>query len=747
MYAPEVSPTESDMEILCFFAGMVFVYTKSMLPCFFLLTALLFRPRFMFLISFLGAIVWGGCHQKWIADQGMPNQLVIQQARLSGFIASIPTSSVNKTQFQFYIDTLDAKPVQANILMSCYNDCPSLQVGQYWHVKAKLHKARNLSNPGGFDYVNWLNARHMQWTGSAQRGTFKLKSNSAHRYPLLALRQRMASRLEQLDSDEKTLGILQALALGITTHIDKTEWELFRRTGTTHLMVISGAHIGLIAGLGFWIAKWLWCRIGRVCLRIPAPKAASILAIFMALGYALLAGFAVPAQRSLYSCFFMLLRNFFNQRFSAWQAWRYALFIVLISEPHAVLMPGFYLSFMAVAILIMINQRTRLTGVRNTLSMQLACLFGLMPLTLYWFSYGAVNGLVANVIAIPWVGFVIVPLAVLTTIVGQWFTISWLVTVLRYSILLLLHYLQWVDSFAWFNVTATYTQIVSPLALILAMSLLLLIPVRRFLPVVVVLVNVGLFPRYEKVKLGEVRVDVLDVGQGLSVVVQTTNHRLVYDTGIQFYQGTDMGKLVIIPYLNTLGIHELDKVVISHPDLDHRGGLKSLEEKLTIHELLVDDPSFYKRGLSCHQYHDWVWDGVLFHFFAISNSLKSKNNTSCVLQIKNKVGQVLLTGDIEKLAENYLVTTYGQQLKSTVIIIPHHGSKTSSTLPFLKQVSPRYAIVSYGFDNRYHFPHQASIRAYQQSQIPIYNTVDCGMVSVVLGQQAKTLKPTCYRVN
>ena len=733
------------MEILCFFAGVFFVCIKNTSTLYFLFAVLLFKPRGALIAWFLAAMVWSICHQGWVSDSKMPVINVIQDAELQGYVASIPVITASKTQFQFQATRLDKQPVKARILLSCYNHCPEFRAGQAWQLNAKLQKPQNLGNPGGFDYIRWLSARHITWTGYVRRGTSQLIEGNVRHNAILALRQSMAETLAKLDPDIKTLGILQALTLGITTHIDKDSWDLFRRTGTTHLMVISGSHIGLVAGLTYGFIKWLWCRLGRLCLIFPATRVASIAGFFMAAFYALLAGFEVPSQRSLIVCFFMFFRNFCSQRFGVWQAWRYALLAVLVFEPHSVMMPGFYLSFIAVAILVLINQRFSFAGLRKTLLMQIACLVGLMPLTLYWFSYGAINGFVANIVAIPWVSFIIVPLGLFTALSGHWLVLPWIMTVLTHSIDYLFYYLNWVDSFAFVNLSFSVTQFLSPLALMIAISMLVLLPLPRLVPVILIIAIAAMFPAYEKITTGEVRIDVMDVGQGLAVVVRTAKHLLVYDTGVKFYQGSDMGKIAIIPYLKTLNIKELDKVVISHPDLDHRGGLASLEETYKINELIVDDPSFYKRGSSCHQYADWTWDGISFHFFPIVLPVKSKNNSSCVLQISTAAGQVMLSGDIEKPAEQYLANTYGNSLASSILVIPHHGSKTSSSPLFIKNVAPRYAIVSYGFDNRYHFPHQQAMQTYKQSNIPVYNTVDCGMVSVSLKAGSMSEKPTCYR--
>ncbi|RUR15636.1 DNA internalization-related competence protein ComEC/Rec2 [Legionella septentrionalis] len=729
------------MEILCFYAGIAMVYLSYSYPIIFLAIVIFFRPCLLFFGCFTIGVCWGIFHQWWVHAGGVPDESVINKAVLQGYVASIPARTHQKTQFQFDVRNLNGKPIKSLVLLSCYDHCPLLKAGQFWQLTAKLKKPRNIQNPGGFDYVSWLNARHIHWSGYTKRNSFTLLERP-NPYFLLVWREQLAERLAKLIPDEKPLGILQALTLGITSHIDKEEWDLFRRTGTVHLMVISGAHIGLVAGLVYLLTRRLWGCYSRLCLLYPAQKAASIIAFTAAFIYSLLAGFAVPAQRAVIVCFFMLLRNFCNQRFSAWQAWRYSLCGVLLFEPHSLLMSGFYLSFIAVAILLLANQRFSCTGIKKTLILQVACLLGLMPMTLYWFSYGAVNGLVANLLAIPWVGFVIVPLS-LFVLTAQAFVPAWLVWGLHATITILLHYLNIVDSFAALNLNFTFPNVLSPMILMGIMGFSVVTPLRRFLPAILMLAFASFFPQKEKIMPAEARIDILDVGQGLAVVIQTAKHMVLYDTGVKFYQGSDMGKLAIIPYLRTLGINRIDKIIVSHPDLDHRGGLISLEEQYTVGELIVDNPLFYKRGLPCENYPGWTYDDVSFRFFPIKKEIRGKNNHCCVLQVSTSGGQILLPGDIERQAEHYLTQTYGNQLRSSVLLVPHHASKTSSSMAFLKQINPEFAVASYGFDNRYHFPHAQVLENYQKLGIKLFNTVDCGMVSIHLGRNS-VQDPVCY---
>ena len=731
------------MEIFCFFAGVAVVSMRNFLPLMILIAALLFRFKLRFICFFLAAIAWTCMHEALVHDHGMPHTGTVLKADVSGYITTIPTITPLKTQFQYHITHLNTQPVTALVLLSCYKNCANIHAADTVHMTVTLRRARNLSNPGGFDYVSWLRARHINWSGTVIPGSMRIEHNTSVNLIWMRIRARLADSQASGISDLSVLGIVQALTLGLTTHIDQEHWRLFRQTGTTHLMVISGAHIGLVAGLVYKLAKKVVCYFEWLCLRFTAQKIASALSFSAALIYAGLAGFAVPAQRSMIMTFFIFLRTVVGQHLTAWQTLRYAGLLVLIWEPHAVLMPGFYLSFLAVTCLMLTHQRFKYRGLKNVLAIQLGCLFGLMPLTLYWFSYGAVNGLIANALAIPWVSFIIVPLALFSMLVGCFFTIPWITNLLQISVKLLLYYLNWVDSFSQINLTTSFQTFLAPISLMMAMILILLMPWRGWWHVIGCLLLGAVFPGHDRPAHGDVKVDVLDVGQGLSVLIRTSRHVLVYDTGVQFYQGSDMGAMVVVPYLKSLGVKKLDKIIISHPDLDHRGGLISIEKDYPGTELIVDDPAFYHRGVSCHHLRDWVWDGVRFRFFALPEDHTSKNNTSCVLQIIHPSAQVLLTGDIEKPAESELVKLYGDKLASSVIVVPHHGSKTSSSMPFLDAVGAKYAIISYGYDNRYHFPHIQALDAYKAAKVMVYDTVACGMTSIVLSK-AGVIQPICY---
>ena len=732
------------MEILTFCNGMLFFYSHSIYSLIGIAVALFLKASKRIILWFIAAVLWAWLHQWIIADSGMPKSLVIPKAHLSGEITSIPLFTEAKSQFQYTIHKLNNHRVTASALLTCYTHCPQFKTGQYWEFDAKLKKPINFANPGYFDYAGKLSASHLSWTGYLKDGSYQRISIKEHGYWLKKLREDLANQIAIVMPRAEGLGIIQAITLGVTNRISQAQWDLFRRTGTTHLMVISGAHIGLVAGLSYLLIEWLWRRSSKLCLWYPSQQAASIVAFLCAALYVLMAGFAIPAERALIACALLLGKNLASRRFTGWQAWRYGLFVVLLFEPHAVLLPGFYLSFIAVAILIACSQRITARGIKKALLLQLACLFGLMPMTLYWFSYSAINGFFANILAIPLVGYVIVPLSLLALLLNQIISMPLMFKVLGYLTKGLLVFLTAVDSSSLINLEFPLVNPLAMLALMVAFGLATFFPLKTVWPAIVIIVISVFFPRYPRPEQGEARVDVLDVGQGLAVFIQTAHHRLLYDTGVKFYNGGDMGKLAILPYLRYNGITHLDKVVISHPDLDHRGGLASIEQKVPIDELIVNDVPFYHRGKNCHEYADWEWDGVRFHFIPITDVFEKMNNTCCVLQVKTSAGAVLLPGDIEKQAEFYLTKNHAEEIKSSVLIVPHHGSKTSSSLQFIQQVRPQYAIISSGFDNRYHFPHQQTLNYFAREKVTIFNTMNCGMVSVLLSNTTGLLEPKCY---
>lgn len=735
------------MEIFCFVMGLGFAFTHSLyLPSLTLLMYYIHRSVHMLLFFVIG-LLFTYAHLWLNAPRNMPIKDPIPEALIQGTIVSIPKQKEKTTQFTFELDSLNSQPVQTLVQLSWYDHALPVRVGQRWQFLVKLKKPRNFSNIGSFDYVGFLHARHVYWTGyikSTKSANVKLKDPDS-KFNWLYIRSDLSNTLTLLSPNKTTAGIVEALTLNITNHISPEQWELFRRTGTIHLFGISGEHIALVFGLIFFLVKALWSRCYWLCLRIPSIPVAAALGFIAATIYAFLAGFEPPVQRALIGCFFYTLYCLGKQRFSSWQMWRYALFGVLCIEPHALFHQGFYFSFLAVACIILTQQRWRLKGYRASLAMQLACLLGLMPLSLYWYGYCSINAYVANLFAIPLVGFCIVPLALVTLVLckSSW---AWVfMKLVSFMIMLLLKGLTWVEHLSFLNFSYTVNSIEFVFALMGGLLLWLLLPVKPFKPFALLWFLIPFLPIRSTIEYGQALVHVLDVGQGLAIAVRTKHHVLLYDTGDQFFSGNDLGTLVVLPYLAALNITKLDTIVVSHPDKDHRGGLKSIQSLVPVGDLVVNEPKYYHQGHNCHEYPPWEWDGVQFKFLPIGIAPSDRNNSCCVLKISSAAGSILFTGDIESKAERYLIDHYQEQMHAQVLVIPHHGSKTSSSPDFLRAIAPEFAVVSLGFDNKFGFPHDKTLASLSRLGIELYRTDACGMIEVVLPKIGVVARPVCTK--
>lgn len=732
------------MEIACFLIGISFLYTLNSYLLLSLIAVWFIIPRYSLIIYFLSGIALAFMHYYQVSPRGFPQQAVMPYATIQGQIVSIPVKNNEKTQFIFLMTELNQQKVNGLVQLAWYTHPAAVQLGQHWQFVVKLKKPRNFNNPGSYDYVQSLRSRHIEWTGYIRSQDNKLLAKPST-FSWLALREQLSKKIDSLSPNTRIAGIIEALTLNITTHIRQDDWNLFRRTGTTHLFGISGEHIALISGIVIVLLRKIWSLSSRCCLYTPALSFASLGGFVIAALYALLAGFAPPVQRALIGCFCFTWYCLGKQQLSAWQVWRYALLGVLCIEPHAAFMQGFYFSFLAVACLLLTQQRWGLSGYKARMALQLSCLIGLMPLTLYWFSYGSLNGFIANLFAIPLVGLFIVPLALITILASSWSGVWVLMKPLTWLITLLFDGLFWTEKLSSINLSWALSSLEWVISWLGALALLTLLPVKPFKHLAILWLIIPFFPSRSVLNPGEVSIQVLDVGQGLAVNIQTQHHVLLYDTGDQFFHGSDLGKMVVLPFYNVTSVKKVDTIIISHPDKDHRGGLQSIEDALPVGQLLVNDRHYYDHGLNCHQYPAWSWDGVSFRFLPIKEQFNDRNNNSCILKVSNEAGSMLLAGDIEKAGEDYLVRQYGAELASTYLVVPHHGSKTSSSLRFLLEVNPHFAISSLGFDNRFRFPHKKTLDTMQRLGIEFYRTDQCGMIEIKLSNNKPAPKPHCSK--
>jgi competence protein ComEC len=618
-----------------------------------------------------------------------------------------------------------------------------VRAGERWRFTVRLKRPHGNLNPHGFDYEAWLFERGIRATGYVRPRSAERIDARVWRpgYAVEMLRETIRDRFRAALPDVTSApyaGILIALAIGDQQAIDPELWRSFARTGITHLMSISGLHVTMLAGLAYALVNWLWRRSARLPLRLPAQHAAAVGGFLAAFGYCLLAGFAVPAQRTLYMLGVVALARLAAREMAASRVLLLALLLVLLLDPWAVLAAGFWLSFGAVALLFHIGSG-RLGPAHWLLEWgraQWAVTLGMLPALLALFQQFSLVSPLANAVAIPLVSFVITPLALLGTLP----LLDPLLALAHFFTAWLMIFIDWLAGLP----LAMWQQAAPPawaVLLALAGGIWLLLPrgfpsrwlgMLAFLPLLTVLP-----PRPAP---GSAEITVLDVGQGLAIHVQTATHDLLFDAGPAFSADADSGNRIIAPYLRAMGVRRLDAMVISHADKDHEGGAASVLAALPVGLLRTSLP--FEHALAaqpvahelCQKGETWNWDGVAFamlHPGAEPLSRKT-NDLSCVLRITAGGRSMLLTSDIEAISEQSLLAGQPPPLAAEVMTVPHHGSKTSSTPGFIAAVAPRDVIFPVGYRNRFGHPKEEVVARYLESGARLHRTDVDGAIGVSL---------------
>jgi len=621
--------------------------------------------------------------------------------------------------------------------LSWYYPDQAIKAGQQWSFTVKLKRPHGSLNPGGFDYERWLFTEGIGATGYVRPSpTPVLLGNQSAWTSIDVWRQLISDKLSVPQLDVNSRALIKALTIGDGNSIDQQHWEIFRKTGTTHLMVISGSHIALVAGLVYWLVLkcWAWTGFLRWSPQVVAAWSALLIGII----YAGLAGFSVPTQRAVIMLAIGMIAIILQRNHRPFHTLAVAMLAVLLWDPLAVLSPGFWLSFIAVGLIVymLAGRLGALKPFWSAIKINWATSLGLSPLLLLFFQQVSIISPLANLLAVPLISLVLVPLALVA--VGV-LSIS---ATLAAPLLLVLDYLlrgvMWLlETMAALSMATINHAQPSYWALLFAVPGILLllapkgIPGRRlgllmFLPLV--------FTEPKQRDAGEFELTLLDVGQGLSAVIQTAHHQLVFDTGAKFSAESDMGRSVLLPFLRSQGIDKIDTLIVSHGDNDHIGGAASLLSNMPTEQVLTSVPQKLSdfAPQPCAAGQAWQWDEVEFSMLSPSHEYASDNDNSCVLMVTGKHGVALLTGDIEANAESWLVEHYGEKLQAKVMVAPHHGSKTSSTMQFLQTVKPEIILIPAGYRNQFGHPHAGVLQRYQQSGISWLNSADSGAIDVKL---------------
>jgi competence protein ComEC len=704
------------------------------------------RMASLLVVGFL----WALLHAHLYFTHVLPESLAGDDIWVTGHVVDLPQWQGRALRFDFKLDAGDL-PSRYLRLGWYKNDRytgPWPGAGERWRLKVKLKPPHGSSNPGGFDYEMWLYQRGVHATGYVRDDEDNHRLAWAPWWSVDALRQRVA---EAIASDNRPFaGMLTALAVGNASDIDNQQWDDLLVTGTNHLISISGLHISMVAGLVYWLVLRL--IPARVLRRYPAQPLAASAALLAAILYAALAGFAVPTQRSLVMLAVVLGAVVLRRPLQPLHALATAMIAVLILDPLAVLSPGFWFSFMAVAV-IAYGYAGRL-GRGNVWwrfgRIHWLITLALFPLSLFLFQQTSIVSPLANLFLVPWVSLVVVPVvllgAVLTTVwpalAQGLFDLADICMQISWPAV---HWLAQLPLAKWVQPAPSFV------AMLLALCgvLLLLAPrgfPQRWLGGVMLLPALLVSPSVPAP--GVFRATLLDVGQGLSVVVQTHQHVLVFDTGPRFGEDTDAGERMLLPYLQHLGIATIDKLVISNGDADHIGGAASLLKNIHVVEVTGKDIDGlqHQNKTPCATGQSWHWDGVEFYVLhpAVNQIESQRNNHSCVLKVSNGNESLLIAADIEKKIEKRLLASQLDRLRSDVLVVPHHGSNTSSTEAFIAAVQPRYALVSAGYRNRFGHPRPEVVERYLDAGSVMINTAQAGAIELMF-DTAPGLEPVLHR--
>jgi competence protein ComEC len=671
--------------------------------------------------------------------------------RLTGTVVSLPAHFDRGARFEFQVDEILTPNAQApkRLWLNFYtrgwrgeiNPTPPPRAGERWEFTVRLKRPHGRANPHAFDYEAWLLERNLRATGYVRNDPAPVFRDVASWPPMLGvhrLRERLRDHFSVALGEAPYGGILTALAIGDQGAVPQQQWSIFNRTGTTHLMSISGLHVTLVAGLAGWLLGGLWRQYPRLCLRLPAQRIAILGGALAALAYGLISGFGVPAQRACLMLVAAALALLCDRQVGFGRILLVALIGVLLFDPWAVLSAGFWLSFGAVAALCWAGRpyteviaveaesalaqdlRQRLVRYLGVfLHTQWAATLATLPLLFLFFQRFSLISPIANLLAIPWISFVITPLALFAVL------LSWL----PLPILSLAHLLlaPLMSALGFLADLPQLTPVAPPLwsvALAGCGVALLLLP--RKTPgkgAAFVLLLPLLCGQTPTLSPGELRLTVLDVGQGQAVLLETATHRLLYDAGPGYGptgEGEpevdhDAGAQVVLPYLGATGVSALDMLVVSHRDNDHSGGAASIAAGLPVRAIRASQPDL-PGSEACRKGERWTWDAVRFEFLhpPIDKTLRGDNGDSCVLKVTTAGGRVLLTGDIGAHEERQLRAEGIQALSAEVVLVPHHGSRSSSSLPFVAAVGADWALVSTGYLNRFNHPRPEIVARYER---------------------------------
>ena len=646
-------------------------------------------------------------------------------------ITGLPQSTPQGTRFDARI--LREERAGQKLRLYWYAPAPPLQPGERWLLQLRLKPVVGSFNPGGFDFEGWAFRQRLVATGSVQQGRLLGRAPRLDR-----LRQRLADGLGGLNAPTEGRALLRALLLGDRQALSDTQWEALAATGTGHLMAISGLHLGLLALWVFWPVRWLMARFRLPCRWLPAREWGLLATLPVTLAYALLAGFSLPTQRAWLMLAAYVLARLLRLHFSLWQVLGAAAVLLTLLNPAQILGAGFWLSFVAVAVLALASGDPGQRRWRQALHAQLAISLAMVPLGLLWFGRASLLALPVNLLLIPLVGWLLLPAGLLGLLLavfwpegGQWLlaaTASALAGVQQG-----LDALASMPGMVWQAPGPAWPWLFSLAALLFwlyrrprqrltlaALALLLAMPVW-------VTGARGLAPQ------PVLRLWVLDVGQGLSAVLQAGGKTLVYDSGPSFRNGGSMSERVLLPFLRTQGIRQIHAYIASHADDDHAGGSAALLRNVPVAHFYSSARRRFPQATPCHRDQQWQWGALRFRFlYPRAGQPYLGNDSSCVLLVQWRDHRLLLPGDAGSTVEWVLLQKNPEIFPLDVLLPGHHGSRSASSPEFVRRARPHHAVFAAGRHNRFDFPKPEVMARYQSSHSHMHFTGGQGAVLLEL---------------
>jgi len=707
---------------------------------------------------FLLGFFWAAWRAQITLDSIIEARLEGQSVLIQGVVADIPARTPGQAiHFLFHTERLDAGSGWTDfprmLRLGWYQTSERPVLGDRWQLAVRLKRPHGYANPGGFDYERWLFQQGISATGYVREDGRNRTLGTAPHFLTDGFRKAVADYFDAQMHPPAGMALVRALAIGDDGAIDTAQWDVLRATGTTHLMVISGTHISLVAGLVFWLTRRFWARLGGWPETLPASRAAGVIALSSAIWYAMLTGLGIPSRRALIMLAVGIAALLAGRWSRPGQVLALAVITTLLVDPQAVLATGWWLSFWAVTMIIIVTAgrfgRTGFCGRLTRIHVILA--IGMSPLLLLFYQQASLLAPLANLIAVPWVSLLVVPATLAGTLLLSISTTAggWLLQLAAGMMDLLWPVLSWLASrdFALLGFPQPLAWTLPP-----AIAGLLLLFAPRGLPgrwPGLVLLLPMLAARHPAPESGAVRVTLLDVGQGLSTVVRTQGHTLVYDAGPAYGPDFDTGRAVVVPFLRSQGIRRIDRLVVSHGDNDHIGGVASLLQDFPVADVHAGVPErlTMRESRQCRQGERWRWDGVDFAVLhPDARSYRKGNNASCVIRIEAGGGRhILLTGDIETVAERRLLRDWPRSLSADVLVVPHHGSLTSSSKAFVEAVHPGYALFPTGYRNRYRFPREPVLERYRKVGSVLFDTAVHGAISIRLASDGRPAEVEAYR--